>query len=30
MTNGKGVGIPKFGHFTFTAMEMNLLGTTNP
>ena len=30
MTNGRGVVVPKLGHFTFTAMEVNLQGTTNP
>jgi len=27
---GKGVAVPKFGSFTFTAMDMDLAGTTNP
>lgn len=27
---GKGVGIPKFGQFTFTPMQVDLAGSTNP
>jgi hypothetical protein len=27
---GKGVGIPKFGNFTFTPMKVDLAGSTNP
>lgn len=27
---GKGVGIPKFGNFTFTPINVDLYGTTNP
>jgi len=30
MINGRGVIVPKLGHFTFTAMEFDLQGTTNP
>jgi hypothetical protein len=30
LINGKGVIIPKFGNFTFTAAEVSLAGTTNP
>lgn len=30
MLNGRGVVIPKLGHFTFTAAEIDLMGTTNP
>lgn len=30
LSNGKGVIIPRFGSFTFTAAEVNLTGTTNP
>jgi len=30
LTNGKGVDVPRFGQFTFTAAEVNLQGTTNP
>ena len=30
LVNGKGVTIPRFGTFTFTAAEVNLIGTTNP
>ena len=30
LVNGRGVVIPRFGNFTFTAAEVNLTGTTNP
>ena len=30
LINGKGVVVPKFGNFTFTATEVSLAGTTNP
>ena len=30
LNNGKGVVVPKFGNFTFTATEVSLAGTTNP
>ena len=29
LMNGRGVMVPKFGHFTFTAAEVDLQGTTN-
>lgn len=29
MQNGKGVDVPRFGNFTFTAAELSLAGTTN-
>jgi len=30
LRNGKGVSIPKFGNFTFSAAQVDLAGTTNP
>lgn len=30
LKSGKGVGIPKFGNFTFTPMKVDLAGSTNP
>jgi len=30
LINGKGVLIPRFGNFTFSATELDLAGTTNP
>ena len=30
MRSGKGVCIPKFGNFTFTAINVDLSGSTNP
>ncbi len=30
MRNGKGIIVPKFGHFTFSAAKVDLAGTTNP
>jgi hypothetical protein len=30
LKNGKGVWIPKFGNFTFTAVNVDLAGSTNP
>lgn len=30
LKNGKGVGIPKFGQFTFTPINVDLAGSTNP
>jgi hypothetical protein len=30
LQNGKGVDVPRFGNFTFTAAEISLAGTTNP
>ena len=30
LKTGKGVGIPKFGNFTFTPIHVDLAGTTNP
>lgn len=30
MRSGKGVWIPKFGNFTFTAINVDLAGSTNP
>ena len=30
LKSGKGVGIPRFGHFTFTPMKVDLAGSTNP
>lgn len=30
LINGKGVVVPRFGNFTFTATEVSLAGTTNP
>lgn len=30
LKSGKGVGIPKFGVFTFTPMQVDLAGSTNP
>ena len=30
LKNGKGVWIPKFGNFTFTAINVDLAGSTNP
>lgn len=30
LNNGKGVVVPRFGNFTFTATEVSLAGTTNP
>ena len=30
LRNGKGVSVPKFGNFTFSATHVDLAGTTNP
>ena len=30
LKNGKGVWVPKFGNFTFTAVNVDLAGSTNP
>ena len=30
LKNGKGIWIPKFGQFTFTAVNVDLAGSTNP
>lgn len=30
LKNGKGIVIPRFGNFTFSATNVNLEGTTNP
>lgn len=30
MRNGRGVWVPKFGIFTFSAMNVDLAGSTNP
>jgi len=30
LRSGKGVWIPKLGHFTFTGMNVDMAGSTNP
>jgi hypothetical protein len=30
LRNGKGVSVPRFGNFTFSAVDVDLAGTTNP
>lgn len=30
LKSGKGIGIPKFGQFTFTPIKVDLAGSTNP